>query len=180
MLRQPPQPTVTIYRVYHRGVFRLGLFFPIDNELKSIVRTLGAKWTRTHRCWYIDDSPEALKSVTTAFKGKAWVDYKEINSRLSFEELSHLRALYSSKFKDRTTTKGQAASQNDLKANPTLTYHPTIAQEVQRFEQLLSRRRYSTSTVKTYSTFFRQFVRFFHFKDPKEISEEEIVGYMNH
>jgi len=45
---------------------------------------------------------------------------------------------------------------------------------------LLKRRRYSDSTIKTYTHFFKEFINFFPNREPDAISEDDIKAYLNH
>ena len=44
--------------------------------------------------------------------------------------------------------------------------------------ELLARKRYSQNTVKTYTTYFRQFLIYFHGRDPLSIKKDEINAYI--
>ena len=44
---------VKIRKIYHRGAFRIAIFIGFDEELKNKVRSMGALWSQTHKCWYV-------------------------------------------------------------------------------------------------------------------------------
>jgi integrase/recombinase XerD len=161
--------TVQVFRIYHREKFRLGLFFPFDDGLKQLAKSLNSTYSSTHKCWHLDDHPKQMEDIKSAFKGKAWLDYKEINSKLSEDELRTYRTqYYLSK-----PIKGQARS---TQVKNVATPKVQIPKE---YAELLKRRRYSESTVKTYSSMFAKFLRYFAPKLPQDIGEEEIKHYMN-
>ena len=88
------QIDVKIRRVFHRDKFRLGLFFPFSNALKQEAKTLGATYSKTHHCWYLEDKNETIEKIKHAFKDKAWLDYREINGLLSPSEEKHFKIAY--------------------------------------------------------------------------------------
>jgi hypothetical protein len=47
------QPTL-LQPLFHRGGEQIGIFFPKNEEINSIVRKIkGIKWSQTHKCWYL-------------------------------------------------------------------------------------------------------------------------------
>jgi site-specific recombinase XerD len=71
--------TITIKRVTHRGDKRLLVSFDYNSELISIVRQIqGNAWSKTHNSWHVPNNPESLKEIFRVFKGKAFIDSKEV------------------------------------------------------------------------------------------------------
>ena len=50
----------------------------------------------------------------------------------------------------------------------------------EEYTNLLKRRRYSSNTIKIYTHFFHYFINYFHEKETKDITEDDILAYMNH
>ena len=44
---------VKIKKIYHRGAFRIAIFIGFDEELKNKVRSMGALWSQTNKCWHV-------------------------------------------------------------------------------------------------------------------------------
>src|SRR6056297_1367517 len=75
--------TVTVYRRFHRGAMRLFLHFEYDRGMIERVKKLpGARWSKTHKGWYVDDVEEMIARIEEACEGRAWLDYREINKHL--------------------------------------------------------------------------------------------------
>jgi len=56
--------TIIIKPLYHKNASRLGLYFPYNEELIRLVKTLpDARWSRTHSCRHIDDAMATLKAL---------------------------------------------------------------------------------------------------------------------
>lgn len=45
---------IVLKKLWHRGVYRIGLFFDFDQALRNELRKVDAKFSRTHGCWYCD------------------------------------------------------------------------------------------------------------------------------
>jgi integrase/recombinase XerD len=158
---------VKIRRIFHRGANRLGLFFPYNDAIKQIVRQLNATYSKTYRCWYVEDKDGSIESITAAFKDKAWLEYKEINSLLSPNDLEQFKRFYRSRF-----------SNDPLPIPlPDSAISPVIIPA--EYIEMLQRRRYSKHTLKTYTAMFLRFMRYFHPKHPEDVSEDEIKAYIN-
>lgn len=65
---------VTLERMHHRGSERIGLRYAYDPELNALCKELGAVYSRTHGCWYVDNHRDNMKRIFAVFRGKAWID----------------------------------------------------------------------------------------------------------
>lgn len=68
------EKTVTLERLHHRGGNRIALHFDRDEELKQCCKQLRATYSKTYRCWYVDNNRKNMKEVFAVFRGKAWID----------------------------------------------------------------------------------------------------------
>ncbi|RAR47331.1 tyrosine-type recombinase/integrase [Flavobacterium lacus] len=59
--------TLTIRKIEHRGAVRIGLFFEKNYAIQQQVKTIGACYSNTLKCWYIDYTVEAYKALKTVF-----------------------------------------------------------------------------------------------------------------
>ncbi|HKL02863.1 MAG TPA: hypothetical protein VJ911_04275 [Cryomorphaceae bacterium] len=66
--------TVELRKLYHRDGRRIALIFEKDRELIAACKELDARYSMTHKCWYIDNKRQNLKRIFEVFKGKARVD----------------------------------------------------------------------------------------------------------
>ncbi len=55
---------IVLKKIWHRDAFRIGLFFAYDAEKIRILKALGAKYSKTNLCWYLDYT----EANYTAFK----------------------------------------------------------------------------------------------------------------
>ena len=68
------EKTVVLKKLFHRGGQRIALHFEPDVDLKQLCKDLGADYTKTHLCWYVDNHPANMKKIFAVFRGKAWID----------------------------------------------------------------------------------------------------------
>ena len=52
---------VTLKKIQHRDAPRIGIYFGYDDRLKQSARRIGARWSQTQRCWYLDEHKIHIK-----------------------------------------------------------------------------------------------------------------------
>src|SRR6218665_3594685 len=66
--------TVEIKLLDHHGK-RLGIYFALSHPINRIIRTIsGAKWTNTHRCWHLEDTPTNRSKLRELLNANGWLD----------------------------------------------------------------------------------------------------------
>ena len=58
---------IQVNKFFHRGQWRIGLYFSYNTEVINRLKSIGAKWSKTHTCWYVNynvDTYQKLKSLT--------------------------------------------------------------------------------------------------------------------
>ncbi len=68
LLRHQNKKMLTIRKIEHRDAFRIGIFFPYNPEINAKLKQLGATYSKTLRCWYMDYSPESYKLLKNNFE----------------------------------------------------------------------------------------------------------------
>lgn len=58
---------IRIEKIFHRGAYRIGVFFEKDFETIAIIKGLGAVYSSSRRCWYLDYSKAAYHSLRSHF-----------------------------------------------------------------------------------------------------------------
>ena len=59
---------VTIEKIWHHDNFRIGIRFGFDENLKMKARQIGAKWSKTWKCWYVDYNKENYIEIKRTFE----------------------------------------------------------------------------------------------------------------
>ena len=147
--------TIIAERVIHRDVNRIALRFPFDAELTHIVRVLpGARWSRQMSCRHMDDRTNVIDLLLEAFKGKAFIDYSAIRT-----ESRQREALK------------QIAHPGDLEADD--------LRKIEEFRNWMVSKRYSESTIKTYTAMLGHFLRFVSPKESSQVDAGDMVRFVN-
>lgn len=148
---------ILLSRKIHKGKRCLFLKFEYDKELITIVKQLeGASWSSSNRAWYIPDETHSVNMIIEAYRGKARVDLKGLTKTVETMPLK------------------TEASEN------VLTYlNEENRHKIDNFRQFLRSRRYSQSTIKTYTDSITVFLRFFNDKKVEEISNSDLIYFNN-
>jgi len=58
---------IQLRKLFHNGNDQIGIYFGFDEELKNKARSIGARWSQTHRCWYMLYNKENYKLLKLTF-----------------------------------------------------------------------------------------------------------------
>lgn len=143
-------PIISLSKARHRNQNQILIGFKHDWALIDVVKHLPeAKWSATLKSWYVKNTPKNLKQIYAVFKGHA-----QINSTALFEK---------------PTTKPQRFP---AKQKRNLTEEQRLL--LNNFYKYLKGKRYSKSTVETYSFFIADFIEFHHDKDLKLLTNRDV------
>lgn len=67
VILQSTASNIIIKKVFHRGFPRIGIYFGFDDGLKQKARSLGAIWSQTLKCWYVDYNKEKFEELKRVF-----------------------------------------------------------------------------------------------------------------
>ncbi|HMM11430.1 MAG TPA: tyrosine-type recombinase/integrase, partial [Bacteroidales bacterium] len=141
----------------HRGMEVVSLVFDKDAQLIERVKTLsGVAWSQSRKFWYIEAANFRLNRVFEAFRGLAWLDYSAL----------------------RNAKRRETAPSDALKV-PLPELPAGSAVHLQNFERWLRHKRYSASTIKTYTGALQSFLRRLGDKPPEEVVGDDVVDYVN-
>jgi integrase/recombinase XerD len=68
---------VEIKPLWHKGKHQLGIYFKYEEDLITLSRQLGCKFSHTHRCWYIENTAVNKIKIIECFEKKAKVLLKK-------------------------------------------------------------------------------------------------------
>lgn len=149
------QPVVTLKREMHRNADVLSMYMQRDDALNGIAKDLNARYSSSKRMWHIPYDGKSVNKVFEAYKGKAYVDYSSLNK----------------------PTEGPKNETKHAQASTTVWTEEQKA-AMWAFAEKLEFRRYSRSTFKIYGYYFKMFLAAFSGRDPKQIAEHEIKGFV--
>ncbi|MDQ3191575.1 MAG: site-specific integrase [Bacteroidota bacterium] len=150
---------LVLQHLIHNNKQQIALIFEKDIELIAAAKYIGALWSQSNKCWYIPNSSENLKKIFCVFKGKALID----------------STLFFRKPQNKTTIASQIAKPIELAE---LTEEKK--QKIEKFILWMRSKRYSESTINTYSGSLSTFLRYFADKEIKDIDNEDLVHFDNH
>jgi integrase/recombinase XerD len=175
--------TITLKPLVHRNQECIGMYFPLNSGLKSIVQNLpGAKWSQTNKCWYMPLSRGNYDLLTARVKPAATLDSSQLKNYLE------------RKNKIVATLPSPETPVSVVKGRPQNTVSPQVAKQViqsplhsvsnhnldalAQYVQQLKLKAYSPSTIKTYRNEFSQLLQTIKKKPVDTLTAEEIKRYM--
>ena len=157
LTKKMTEKTIILSRVFHKNRVHIGLHYPFDPALTSLVKKLNARWSQTNKCWYVNDTAENIKEIYRLFSGVA-----EIKRGESF-----------------ITPPLPPGKNNSITADCKKELSDEVKSKVLKFKYHLLSRRYSESTVGTYIDALQSFLRFYADKPVNKITNNDIVVYNN-
>lgn len=129
-------PIITLSKTFHRNHNQILIAFKHDWALIDVVKHLPkVHWSASLKSWYIKNNPENLKLIYAVFKNHAYVDGSQLfNKPITKTEKTPIK-------NDRVLSQ----ENRDLLNN---------------FYKYLKGKRYSKSTIETYSFFVADFIAF--------------------
>ena len=147
--------TVHVLRKEHRGASRIFVYTPNTHEMRQLVKRLAdARWSQTNRAWYISDEKYATHQILEVFRGKAWVDFTELNRARNIERAVNERH------------------------RPPAVINEIALEELRRYKDYLHAKRYSKNTRETYFYMVKTFFGYYSDMDPTDISNEDLNAFM--
>ncbi|GIV26997.1 MAG: hypothetical protein KatS3mg027_0811 [Bacteroidia bacterium] len=147
---------IVLKPIVHNNKKCIGIYFPYDNNLIESVKLVGARWSSTLKCWYVENTRENFNCLYQTLKGKVWIDLSELKTK-PFES--------------------KRENQHTAHTLPPLTKE--AAEHIKAFEQWMQSKRYSSSTIKTYTEAIRTFFRYYASKQVHEITEQDLIVFFN-
>ena len=143
---------LTLDLIEHKKQQVVLLKFPYDNELGNAVRKIkNARWSNTNKAWIVPYSIGNLKDVKNIFEPIC-----EIDATLLKEKIK----IFISNPKNKQLNAEAISKINKLK-------------------DWMRSRRYSESTIATYTDALRTFLKYYHHKTISEITNDDIIEFNN-
>lgn len=155
---------ITIRSLIHHDQPILGLFFKPDIQLTEACRTLGARWTKTHACWYLGNSYSNFQAIKHKLGPVAQLDYRGIKISTDVNDVAVA-----------------AKPAEAVKIGKTLPMLSTENKDaIESFSKWLKSKRYSPSTLKTYTEALSTFLRYMQPTPVNKISNQHLIEFNNH
>jgi site-specific recombinase XerD len=182
--------TVTLKPLHHRGAECIGIYAPnrrLENgkPLNYYFQTkAGARWSRTHLCWYVPCNRENYELLSSVLKDIAILDSRELKKYLT-EKKKHTLVLPIEKEQETQAKPAiknyhPVAKQPLPKINPLTRLSKENLEELRMYTQQLVLKGYSQSTIKTYTNEFVQFLTTVKDKRAIDFSSQRIKDYLQY
>ncbi len=144
--------TIILDKVSHHGAEVVVIKFPIDTQLGTAVRKLkNVRWSATHKGWYAPYSIPILNDIKNIFSPICKIDAALLKEKI---------AKYNADPKNK-----QLSAEAVLK--------------IEKFKSWMRSKRYSESTIGTYTDALKTFLKYYHNKPITEISNDDIIDFNN-
>jgi len=153
----------------------IGIVCPYDTLLIAAAKKAGAKWSATHKRWYVPNTPETLREIFAAFKGVAWVDMEGLRKK---QDMPPTGPIGVQPKKGTDTPPTHLPALHLTPAPPELNAAQVAALDSMR--RKLEVARYSPRTIDTYLSATKKFFQHFASKQPNAIETNDIEAYQYH
>lgn len=160
--------TITLQPLHHRSGEHMALYFAYNKVLSDKVKTLqDARWTRTHRCWYVPLTKEHYQQLTAALAGYALLDTTALKQYL--QQRKAVQPLVEKK---------EAISQKRAYLLQTFPLNGENLAAFTRFQQTLQLKAYSPNTFRTYCTEFHCLLRLLGSISVSSLTKGQLESYL--
>ncbi len=152
--------TIKLSEAEHRDKAVVFMAFEKDEALIQLIRSnYRAMWSATKRMWYIEKEAFVLDDFLQLMQGKAWVDSTSL-------KLTHQSSQSNS---DREKQVVQQNATNTL----------LITSKLNNFSTWMKHKRYSESTITTYTEAVKHFLLYFKQRKIGTLSNDDVVEYVH-
>jgi integrase/recombinase XerD len=165
--------TISLQPLLHRGQENIAVCYEHDQAINNQVRKLkGARWSQTHRCWYVPLGEDSYRSVMDALQTVAEIDNCLLKQYLEKRKQAERTSVFSSNTSPVLKTSAKAISSLPFKLSK------ENLDALEQFVQQLKLRAYSSSTIKTYRNEFLQLLKLLNKKHVNALTPDDLKRYM--
>lgn len=147
---------VILKPLLHREQECIGIYFEHNAVLNGTIRkNAGARWTKTHQCWYVLLSKENYNKLFIALKGKAEIEQSALHQYLADKKNNKEPATRNNPLNNKTGVSAIVAiarrpANNKVTAYKATKIQPVNAHVLPKMQEHLILKSYSSSTIRTY------------------------------
>lgn len=147
---------VILKPLLHREQECIGIYFEHNAILNGAIRkAAGARWTKTHQCWYVLLNKENYNKLFIALKGKAEIEQSALHQYLADKKNKKESTSKSNQVNDTTGVSAIVAiarlpANNKVTAYKATKIKPVNAHVLPKMQEHLILKSYSSSTIRTY------------------------------
>ncbi|MEP6584720.1 MAG: tyrosine-type recombinase/integrase [Ginsengibacter sp.] len=155
---------VILKPLFHNNTECIGIYSGQNATLNHYFqKKAGAKWSKTHKCWYIPCTEKNYEQLCEALAGKAIIDVGQLKQYLLEKKKNKKNIPVSNEPK--LAAKAAVAKAAIIQSKPVQQSIPPYRlskennEALQKFKQQLVLKSYSPSTIRTYTNEFMQFLQ---------------------
>ncbi|TVZ56065.1 site-specific recombinase XerD [Lutibacter sp. Hel_I_33_5] len=146
-------PTLFISKGYHKKEHLIIIKFDYNEKLIALIKSIkGIRWSQTLKAWHLKNNPENLQTLHTLFKDITIID----SSQFFKKQINIIK-------KNEPIKRNLDATQKEF---------------LNDFYKYLRGKRYSKSTMDSYTFYVADFISFYHKKPLSEINNRDVEIYI--
>jgi integrase/recombinase XerD len=154
-------PTVKLKPSIHNQKEVVQILFKRNSELQQVLKSnTPMRWSKTMSCWYVPYSNNITQDLFKLLKNKAYVDYNDLKTDPVIEKPQ--------------VQKTAAITHQELQ-----TPEIKVLDKLKEFKDWLQSKRYSESTISTYTDAIKTFLRYYSHKSVAEITNIDVIAFNN-
>lgn len=155
-------PIVKLKPAFHKDKEVVQLIFNKNDELNNLLRTNTAmRWSKTMNCWHLPFYKSIIQDLFMILKPNFYLDYSDLKA-------------YQAPLVEKKEVKIIIKPTNILQDLP-----EEFLQKIEEFKLWLNSKRYSDSTIGTYTDSLKTFLRYYAHKSIYEITNEDLIKFNN-
>jgi len=183
-------------KIVHKNENRIKIDFPYNQEMASTLRQIpDSRWSKTHKAWHIPynktafellkklfpeiEYPQKVTSIKTATKQSLPIILR-VNefANISTSSITQTQALSITE-NDNVHKQEDTPKMSAIKPFKTTVSKPTEAtkSEIYKFKYWMKQKRYSESTIDSYTEALAIFFGYYSSKKPDEIRNSDIIQF---
>ena len=177
--------TVVLKPLQHRGLQCIGIYFAQNANLQHYIQKQAeARWSRTHKCWYVLYTQQNYGQLARALSGKAILETDALKAFVIEKKISKPLAPKSIQHQEVANAAAKKTPVIQSKPAPPANLKHQLSEEnaeaLQKFNQQLVLKGYSPSTIRTYTNEFMQFLNTVKNLPAYEFSTDRIKDYLQY
>ena len=180
---------VQLRSMFHKEAACIGIYSPLSFKLNYYFqKKAGAKWSQTNKCWYVPCDEKSYDLLVKSLKGVATLDVEELKKYLlerQNNKPSKASATYPAAIKQKPREQSTLVKiYQPLKHLPPVKLLNKLSREnydaLEKFRQQLVLKSYSSSTIKTYTNEFMQFLQLLGNASVNEFTVQRLKDYLQY
>ncbi len=173
---------VELKPLMHRSAECIGIYSPLSFNLNYYFeKKAGAKWSQSNKCWYLPCTEKNYELLSRVLQGQAQLNVEPLKKYLLERKK---RSLPNTMVVTQPVQGKPQPQYYKPPVQPAARLHNNLSQEnifaLQKFKQHLILKSYSTSTIKTYTNEFLQFLQILGVNAAADFEADRLKDYLQY